>query len=223
MSTECAMGVRLRWDQQGRADRRLWVMDGDGAIDNIDFQSLSRPLMSGKDIKVLALRTPVKKEHRRELSLIAMMHPHVFVAQTTPAHVNHFYKSVMEANAFPGPAIVICYAASMPEHGTADDRAMAQAKLAVESRAFPLMIYDPRKGETIRERLSLQGNLSVNEDWFANPKTGALLDFVAFVRTEGRFARHFDAAGKADEFLLSAQGDRLENWRKLQELAGLRN
>jgi pyruvate-ferredoxin/flavodoxin oxidoreductase len=246
-----AMGIRLRWDQQGHADRRLWVVGGDGAMYDIGFQSLSRLLMSGMDIKVLVLDTqvysntggqtstatftgqsakmaafgkaqPGKKEHRKELSLIAMMHPHVFVAQTTPAHVNHFYKSVMEANAFPGPSIVICYAACMPEHGIADDRAIAQAKLAAESRAFPLMIYDPRKGETIHERLSLQGNPSVKEDWYTNPKTGAPLDFVAFARTEGRFSRHFDATGKADEFLLSAQGDRLENWRKLQELAGLR-
>jgi pyruvate/2-oxoacid:ferredoxin oxidoreductase beta subunit len=152
-----------------------------------------------------------------------MMHPHVFVAQTTPAHVNHFYKSIMEANSFPGPAIVICYAACMPEHGIADDRAIAQAKLAVESRAFPLLTYDPRKGDTIRERLSLQGNPSVADDWYANPKTGKPLDFVAFARTEGRFSRHFDAAGAADEFLLSARGDRLENWRQLQELAGLRH
>ncbi len=92
----------------------------------------------------------------------------------------------------------------------------------MESRAFPLLIYDPRKGDTIRERLSLQGNPSVKEDWFTNPKTGAPLDFTAFARTEGRFSRHFDSAGKPDEFLLSAQGDRLENWRKLQELAGWR-
>jgi pyruvate/2-oxoacid:ferredoxin oxidoreductase beta subunit len=247
-----AMGIRLRWDQQGHANRRLWVVGGDGAMYDIGFQSLSRMLMSGMDIKVLVLDTqvysntggqtstatftgqsakmaafgkaqPGKKEHRKELSLIAMMHSHVFVAQTTPAHVNHFYKSVMEANSFTGPAVVICYTACMPEHGIADDRAIAQAKLAVESRAFPLLTYDPRKGETIRERLSLQGNPSVREDWFANPKTGAPLDFVAFARTEGRFSRHFDAAGAADEFLLSAQGDRLENWRKLQELAGLRH
>lgn len=38
----------------------------------------------------------------------------------------------------------------------------------------------------------------------------------------GRFARHFDADGKPDEFLNKAQQDRLENWRRLQELAGLR-
>jgi hypothetical protein len=45
---------------------------------------------------------------------------------------------------------------------------------------------------------------------------------VSFARTEGRFARHFDGQGLPDEPLLLAQQDRLDNWRRLQELAGLR-
>jgi pyruvate/2-oxoacid:ferredoxin oxidoreductase beta subunit len=151
-----------------------------------------------------------------------MMHPNVFVAQTTPGHVNHFYKAIMEANAYPGPAVVICYASCMPEHGIPDDRAFAQAKLAVDSRTFPLLTYDPRNGDRLRERLSLQGNPSMKQDWFTNAKTGEPLDFVSFARTEGRFARHFDAEGRPDESLLLAQDDRLANWRRLQELAGLR-
>jgi pyruvate ferredoxin oxidoreductase beta subunit len=47
------------------------------------------------------------------------------------------------------------------------------------------------------------------------------VDFVAFARTEGRFARHFPD-GQADEFIQVAQHDRLDNWHRLQELAGLR-
>ena len=46
-----------------------------------------------------------------------------------------------------------------------------QARLAVDSRAFPILIYDPRKGEKVKERLSLQGNPNVNGDWYQNPKT----------------------------------------------------
>jgi pyruvate ferredoxin oxidoreductase beta subunit len=165
--------------------------------------------------------SPGKREHRKELATIAMMHPGVYVAQTTPAHLNHFYRAVVEANEYPGPAVVICYAACMPEHWIADDRAVAQAKLAADSRTFPLLIYDPRKGDLIRERLSLQGNPVMKEDWFANPKTGEPVDFIAFARTEGRFARHF-TDGQPDEFLKVAQQDRLANWHRLQELAGLR-
>jgi pyruvate-ferredoxin/flavodoxin oxidoreductase len=246
-----AMGIRLRWNQEGQTKRRLWVMGGDGAIYDIGFQSLSRLLMSGMDIKVLVLDTqvysntggqastatfisqdakmaavgraqPGKREHRKELAQIAMMHPGVFVAQTTAAHLNHFYKAVLAANEYAGPAVVICYTTCQPEHGVPDDSSLVQAKLAVESRAFPLLIYDPRKGERFREPLSLQGNPAVKEDWYTDPRTARPVDFVAFARTEGRFARHFGPDGNPDEFLSMAQQDRLENWRRLQELAGLR-
>ncbi|HYM10460.1 MAG TPA: thiamine pyrophosphate-dependent enzyme, partial [Bryobacterales bacterium] len=246
-----AMGIRLRWDQEGHRDRRLWVIGGDGALFDIGFQSLSRMLMTGMDIKVLVLDTqvysntggqastatftsqnakmgavgkarPGKREHRKELAAIAMMHPNVFVAQTTAAHVNHFYRCIMEANAYPGPAVVICYAACMPEHGIADDQAVAQEKLAVESRTFPILVYDPRKGDRLCERLSLQGNPALKQDWHSNPKTGEPVDFIAFARTEGRFAPHFNNDGHPNESLQLAQQDRLENWHRLQELAGLR-
>jgi pyruvate/2-oxoacid:ferredoxin oxidoreductase beta subunit len=144
------------------------------------------------------------------------------VAQTTAAHINHFYRAILDANTFPGPAVVIAYTTCQPEHGVADDRAAEQARLAVESRAFPLFIYDPRKGETIRQRLSLQGNPDLKEDWARHPKTGEVIDFVTFARTEGRFGKQFRADGSPSEALLRAQADRSANWRRLQELAGLR-
>ena len=246
-----AMGIRLRWDQEGHSNRRLWCLGGDGAMYDIGFQALSRMLMSGMDIKVLVLDTQVysntggqtstatftsqdakmaafgkaqhgKSEQRKELSQIAMMHPGVFVAQTTAAHLNHFYKTIMAANEYPGPAVVIAYTTCQPEHGVADDKSLVQAKLAVESRTFPLMVFDPRKGEKIRERLSLAGNPALKEDWYVDPRNNQPVDFISFARTEGRFARHFDAEGNADEYLKKAQQDRLENWHRLQELAGLR-
>ena len=46
---------------------------------------------------------------------------------------------------------------------------------------------DPRKGDRLRERISLQGNPMMKDDWFTNPKTGEPVDFIAFARTEGRF------------------------------------
>ena len=245
------MGVRAKWDQRGWQDKRLWAVGGDGAMYDIGFQSLSRMLASGMDIKVLVLDTQVysntggqvstasflaqdakmaavgpaiagKQERRKELGLLCLMHPEVFVAQTTPAHINHFYRAIMDANSFPGPAVVVAYTTCQPEHGVGDDRAAAQAELAVESRAFPLFVYDPRKGETIRQRLSLQGNPAPKEDWALDPKSGAVIDFIAFAQTEGRFARQFDAERRPSPALLAAREERLANWRRLQELAGLR-
>ena len=107
-----AMGVRSRWDQMGWQTKPLWCIGGDGAMFDIGFQSLSRMLASGMNIKVFVLDTQVysntggqaststyigqntkmsvhgkaiagKQERRKEIAQIAMMHPRTFVAQTT--------------------------------------------------------------------------------------------------------------------------------------------
>jgi pyruvate/2-oxoacid:ferredoxin oxidoreductase beta subunit len=244
-----ALGIRARWDAAGHPERKLWVLGGDGAMYDIGFQALSRMVASGADVKVMVLDTQVysntggqaststfggqvtklsafgkalhgRPERRKELARILMAHGEVYVAQTTPAHLNHFYRSVMEANEYPGPAVLVVYTACMPEHGIADDAATRQAKLAVESRAFPLFTYDPRKGEAYAERLSLQGNPATKDDWSKNPD-GSVLDFLTFARSEGRFAGHFTAPEPTPE-IVATQADRLANWRGLQELAGIR-
>ncbi|MBX3010478.1 MAG: 4Fe-4S binding protein [Caldilineaceae bacterium] len=246
-----AMGVRARWDQMGWQDKKLWVIGGDGAMLDIGFGSLSRMLASGMNIKVLVLDTQVysntggqsstgtftgqatkmsphgteeygKSEARKEIAQIAMMHPNVYVAQTTAAHMNHFYRVVMEANEYPGPALISVYTTCQPEHGVGDHEAAQRAKMAVESRAFPLLVYDPRKGETVRERLDLKGNPNLNEDWAVDLKSKEPITFIDFARGEGRFVKHFDKQGNPSAMLQSATKDRLANWRLLQDLAGLR-
>jgi len=245
-----AMGVRMRWNQMGWTERPLWCIGGDGAMFDIGFQSLSRLMASGLNVKVFVLDTQVysntggqaststftgqnakmsvhgkkidgKQERRKEIAQIAMMHPNTYVAQTTCAHTNHFYKAVLGALEFDGPAIINCYTTCQPEHGVADHKASDQARLAVDARAFPLLIFDPRKGDRIKQRLSLQGNPAMKGDWWKNPKTGETVDFFSFARTEGRFSKQFDAEGNPSETLQRAQQDRLENWHLLQELAGI--
>jgi hypothetical protein len=151
-----------------------------------------------------------------------MMHPNVYVAQTTAAHMNHFYRVCMEANEYEGPALISVFTTCQPEHGVGDHEAAQRAKMAVESRAFPLLVYDPRKGETVRERLDLKGNPNMNEDWALDVKTKQPITFVDFARGEGRFVKHFDKQGNPSEMLMGANKDRLSNWRLLQDLAGIR-
>jgi len=245
-----AMGIRARWDQMGWKDKQLWVIGGDGAMLDIGFQSLSRMLASGMNIKVLVIDTQVysntggqsstasymgqntkfsvhgsvlkgKIERRKELAQICMMHPNTFVAQTSCAMSNHFYKSIIAANEYDGPAVVSVYTTCQPEHGVGDNMAMQQSKLAVDTRTFPVLIYDPRKGDKIAQRLSLQGNPSEKTDFFIEPKTGEVYDFIRFARTEGRFAKQFDKDGNPSETLIRAKQERLDNWHTLQELAGI--
>ena len=245
-----AMGIRARWDQRGWKDKALWVIGGDGAMYDIGFQSLSRMLASGMNIKVMVLDTQVysntggqastatfgaqeakmaafgkfaagKCERRKELAQICLMHPEVYVAQTTAAHINHFYKAVMEANEYLGPAVINVYTTCQPEHGVPDCNSTHQAKRAVESRAFPIFTFDPRRGKKIRERLSLVGNPAHKDDWWAPPNCEKPLTFIDFARTEGRFAKQFDSEGNPSGALLQTEQDRLQNWRLLQELAGI--
>ena len=246
-----AMGVRARWDQLGWTNKKLWVIGGDGAMLDIGFGALSRMLASGMNIKVLVLDTQVysntggqsstgtftgqatkmsphgtaesgKSEARKEIAQIAMMHPNVYVAQTTAAHMNHFYRVCMEANEYEGPALISVFTTCQPEHGVGDHEAAQRAKMAVESRAFPLLVYDPRKGETVRERLDLKGNPNMNDDWALDVKSKQPITFVDFARGEGRFVKHFDKQGNPSEMLMGANKDRLSNWRLLQDLAGIR-
>jgi pyruvate/2-oxoacid:ferredoxin oxidoreductase beta subunit/ferredoxin len=244
-----ALGIRARWDQAGHPDRRLWVIGGDGAMYDIGFQALSRMVASGADIKVMVLDGQAysntggqsstasfagqvtklsaygrerhgRSENRKELGRVMLAHGDVYVAQTTAAHLNHFYRAIIDANEYPGPAVVIVYAPCPPEHGIADDLANRQSRLAVDSRAFPLFSYDPRRGPTIAQRLSLQGNPALRDDWSTLPD-GSVVDFVAFARTEGRFAPHFAKDGSVSPELQASAAERLANWRTLQELAGL--
>jgi len=245
-----AMGARAKWDQQGWAHKKLWVIGGDGAMLDIGFQALSRMLMTNMDIKVIVLDTQVysntggqaststfpgqntkmsvhgkkiagKTERRKELAQIVMAHPDCFVAQTTAAHVNHFYKAIIRANEFKGPAVINVYTTCQPEHGVGDHLAGERARMAVDSRAFPLLMYDPEKGERIRDRLDLKGNPLPAKDWYVNPKTKEKIDFTTFAQGEGRFEKHFDREGNSSDAMQVANEDRRQNWRMLQELAGI--
>ncbi|MBF0193206.1 MAG: thiamine pyrophosphate-binding protein [Magnetococcales bacterium] len=251
-----AMGIRAHWDQIGKQDHHIWVFGGDGSMLDIGFQALSRMLTSGMNIKAFVMDTQAysntggqtstatyigqeakmsihgkvelgKQEQRKEIANIAMMHPRVFVAQTVGSMTNHFYKSVEQALAFDGPALINAFTSCQPEHQIPDDVSCTQSMLAVESRAFPVFIYNPDAGPTLASKMSLQGNPSVKRDWHRKKtKDGKeeVVDFISFCRTEGRFAKHFiNANNEPTDILLSSQKDRLENWRLLQQLAGIGN
>lgn len=207
---------------------------GDGAMYDIGFQNLSRMMMSGMPIKVLILDTQVysntggqactsgfisqvsdmapyakkwrgKEETRKEISLIAMGHRTTYVLQSTVAHVTHLLEGYIDGLNSTRPALFNIYAVCPPEHGIGDDMAEIQSKLAVESRAYPLLKYDPDAGETIADCLDLEGNPAIDDDWpsyslsYLNEKGGqeklnVPLTFADFAVTEGRFGKHFRKA-----------------------------
>ena len=82
--------------------------------------------------------------------------------------------------------------------------------------------YGPTAPQTAANPAGPARTPAQSEDWWTNPKTGQVVDFIDFARSEGRFGKHFDKDGNPSPTLLYAKQDRLENWHLLQELAGIR-
>ena len=102
-----------------------------------------------------------------------------------------------------------------------------QGKLSVTDDVRKYLPDFPDKGSTIRECLSLAGNPSANRDWHSRrEKDGRSVPvtFLEWARTEGRFRKHFDKEGNpVTELIQQAKEERLRNWWRLQELAGVEN
>ncbi|MDR1935363.1 MAG: 2-oxoacid:acceptor oxidoreductase family protein [Candidatus Accumulibacter sp.] len=171
------------------------TIGGDGATYDIGFGAFSRILASGTPLKVLVLNTGVysntggqastssftgqdsdlarhggahggKREARKELGLIASFHPNVFVCSTSTALQGHYLKNTMEFLSYTdAPAVLDVYTPCQGEHGIADNVSARQARLAVESRMNPVFVHDPRRGKTLHEWFSLEGNPDPDKTW----------------------------------------------------------
>ncbi|MCL1898093.1 MAG: pyruvate-flavodoxin oxidoreductase, partial [Micrococcales bacterium] len=173
----------------------LITVSGDGAAYDIGFGALSRVLASGVPVKMMVLDTgsysntggqastasytsqdadlarygkahPGKAESRKELGLIAMFHPHVFVAACSTALHAHFLEASADLlNFSDGAGLLQAFTPCGTESGFAEDLSNERARLAVESRLAPLFVHNPTKGASLQERLSLDGNPSVDALW----------------------------------------------------------
>ncbi|MEO1260990.1 MAG: 2-oxoacid:acceptor oxidoreductase family protein [Bacteroidota bacterium] len=206
------------------------ALGGDGAMYDIGFQNLSRMMASGKPIKVIVVDTQVysntggqactsgfigqvsdmaqygkvwkgKAEPRKEIGLIAMAHRNTYVLQGTLANTSQMIEGFIDGLMTKRPALFNLYTACQPEHGIGDDLGVHQAKLAVESRAYPIFKYNPDEGVTPEEAFDLGGNPDLYKVWptytlkyieNGREKTMDLpMTFADFAITEGRFRKHF--------------------------------
>ncbi|HEX7024097.1 MAG TPA: thiamine pyrophosphate-dependent enzyme, partial [Gemmatimonadales bacterium] len=219
------------------------AMGGDGAMLDIGFQNLSRLMASGKPIRVIVLDTQVysntggqactsgytgqvadmsaygaaqhgKTEARKELALIAIAHRGVFVHQSSQASASHLMAGVLKGLHKRRPAVFNIYTPCPVEHGLPDDWAQHAARLALESRAFPYLTYDPDAGPAIADCLTLEGNPSPDAPWPTytltfdgddGPRTLELpLTIADWAATESRFKQHFASlpSDQADDTLM---------------------
>jgi pyruvate-ferredoxin/flavodoxin oxidoreductase len=210
------------------------AIGGDGAMYDIGFQNLSRALISNMPVKILVLDTQVysntggqactsgftgqvsdmaafgkawqgKTEIRKEIALIGMAHRSAYVLQASTANTTHMLEGFIDGLNSRRPALFNCYTPCQPEHGIADDASMAQSKMALESRAYPLFKFDPDAGITFDQCCSLDGNPAMEDDWPVYPlkyvdELGAEqtmdlpMTFADFAVTEARFRKHFKQA-----------------------------
>lgn len=216
----------------------VMVIGGDGAMLDIGFQNLSRLMASGKPIRVMVLDTQVysntggqactsgytgqvadmsaygkaqhgKEEVRKELGLIAIAHRGVYVHQSSQASASHLIGGVIKGLNSRRPAVFNIYTPCPVEHGLADEWAPNAARLALESRAFPYLTYDPDGGDTIPDCLSLTGNPAADERWpeyeleYVDEEGGRAsmtlpVTIADWAATEARFRKHFRTIGRDD-------------------------
>lgn len=172
----------------------VMTIGGDGASYDIGFGAMSRVLASDTPIKVLVLDSGAysntggqastssftgqdsdlsrfggahhgKHESRKELGLLASFHPHVLACATSTAMHGHFLQATMRMLEYPAPAVMDVYTPCGGEQGIAENKSNARARLAVESRMHPLFVHDPRRGTTLHDWFSLDGNPDIGKTW----------------------------------------------------------
>jgi pyruvate-ferredoxin/flavodoxin oxidoreductase len=114
------------------------------------------------------------------------------------------------------PVLINVYTPCPVEHGLADDWSQRAARLALESRAFPFLTYDPDGGPSFADCLSLEGNPSPNDTWpsyalkyvdddGAEQTMELPVTIADWAATEVRFKQHFSelpASQSGDEMML---------------------
>jgi pyruvate-ferredoxin/flavodoxin oxidoreductase len=179
------------------------TIGGDGANYDIGFGAMSRVLTGGTPVKMLVLNTGAysntggqastasymgqdadlarygkahhgKQESRKELALLAAFHPGVFSCVTATALHGHFLQTTFSLLGFQGGAAIMdVYTPCGTENGIPEELSNSRSRLAVESRMSPVFVHDPRKGETLAERFSLDGNPDLDKTW-----TTSTLEYV---------------------------------------------
>ena len=187
-------------DKEFLAKKSQWIFGGDGWAYDIGFGGVDHVLASGKDINVMVFDTEVysntggqsskatptgaiaqfaaggKDTKKKDLASIAMSYGYVYVAQISMgADFNQCVKAIAEAEAYPGPSLIIAYAPCI-NHGIKKGMSKAQTEeqLAVEAGYWHCFRYNPA--------LAAEG-----KDAFALDSKEPTGDYQAFLDGEVRY------------------------------------
>ena len=212
--------------------RSVWIVGGDGWAYDIGSAGLDHVLASGRNVNILVLDTEVysntggqaskstprgavarfaakgKRTTKKDLGLIAASYGDVYVAQVAMgANPKQAIKALSEAEAWPGPSLVIAYSTCIA-HGIDMKSSMTHQKDAVRSGYWPLYRYHPGTAE--------------HEHPFKLDSGAPSVPLKTFALSEGRFSTLQRSDPDASKRLLElAQDDVEERWRLYRQLSGV--
>jgi pyruvate-ferredoxin/flavodoxin oxidoreductase len=217
----------------GLVRRSVWIVGGDGWAYDIGYGGLDHVLSSGRDVNILVLDTEVysntggqaskatpraavakfaaagKTLPRKDLAALAMSYGHVYVARIAMgASDSQTLKAFLEAEAYPGPSLIIAYSHCIA-HGINMTLGMQQQKLAVECGYWPLMRFQPEDAARGQNALHLDSK---------PPR----IDLKEYAYRETRYrVLSLTHPEEAKRLLDLARKDVAERWERLQELAAV--
>jgi pyruvate-ferredoxin/flavodoxin oxidoreductase len=178
--------------------KSVWIVGGDGWAYDIGYGGLDHVMSLGRDVNILVLDTEVysntggqqskatplgaaakfaaagKGTAKKDLGMMAMAYGNVYVAQIAfGSNERQTVNALLEADAYPGPSIVIAYSHCIA-HGYDLAMGVDQQKRAVSSGYWPLFRFDPRRVPEGQVPLSLDSR---------QPK----IPISEFTRNETRF------------------------------------
>ena len=198
----CTLAREILAEKDYLAKKSIWIFGGDGWAYDIGFGGLDHVIASGEDVNIMVFDTEVysntggqaskasqlgqvaqfaaagKSIGKKDLAAIAMSYGYVYVAQIAMgADMNQTIKAIAEAEAYPGPSIVIGYApCEMHSIKGGMTNCQSEMKRAVEAGYWQLFRFNPLLKKEGKNPFSLDSK---------EPTA----DYIAFIEGEARYSR----------------------------------
>ena len=212
--------------------RSQWILGGDGWAYDIGYGGVDHVLASGEDVNILVFDTEVysntggqsskatplaamakfaaagKRSRKKDLGMMAMSYGNVYVAQVAiGADYNQFVKAIVEAEAYDGPSLIICYAPCI-NHGLkcGMGKTIQNEADAVKCGYWHLYRHNPELKEQGKNPFTLD----------SKEPTESFRDFIMGQVRYASIAKQFPE--QAEELFTMAEQsskDRLESYKRL--------
>ena len=214
--------------------RSQWILGGDGWAYDIGYGGVDHVLASGENVNILVFDTEVysntggqsskatplaamakfaaagKRSRKKDLGMMAMSYGNVYVAQVAiGADYNQFVKAIVEAEAYDGPSLIICYAPCI-NHGLkcGMGKTIQNEADAVKCGYWHLYRHNPELKEQGKNPFTLD----------SKEPTESFRDFILGQVRYASIAKQFPE--QAEELFAMAEQsskDRLESYKRLAD------